>query len=384
MFLPPPSGTNPQIVFLCGARDYHAMDWYRSSLQAQVTPTPIIVTDLIKGEGFPLLLTKEDIVYKLFVLDSLLFRNQYRISNIWRNFLKIFFFPLQILLLRRFAAKHPNSLYYAHSMYYLWLAWASRLMYVGTPQGSDILIKPYNSTLYKLFSKWSMRGALLVTVDSSKMAKYVYAISKVSPLILQNGINCTKISKLKRSLSVEPNQKSCKILSFRGFTPLYRIDHIVRSRNNSQELADIGLDFVFPFSDQSYLAKTSYSLTSLDSLLGRVSRSQMYNLFIRSLLCVSVPSSDSSPRSVYEAIFCGAIVAVSREEYLQDLPKCMVDRIVVVDIGKPDWLAHAIIEGSKLATADFFPCADALQRFDQLHSFKFLYGLTLKLLNGKV
>jgi hypothetical protein len=53
---------------------------------------------------------------------------------------------LQILLLKRFAKKNPNTIFYAHSMYYLVLARAAKVNYVGTPQGSDILIKPLKSS----------------------------------------------------------------------------------------------------------------------------------------------------------------------------------------------------------------------------------------------
>lgn len=117
--------SNRKLVFLCGARDFHAMDWYRSALKVFPHIDTVIVTDLIQGEGFKNLITEHDTVYKLVVLDRILFTIQSRYGDIWRNFIKAVLFPIQVALLRRFAHHNPGALYQAHSMYYLWLAWAA-------------------------------------------------------------------------------------------------------------------------------------------------------------------------------------------------------------------------------------------------------------------
>ena len=40
------------LVFLCGARDFHAIDWYRRSLDELTNINIYILTDLIEGEKF--------------------------------------------------------------------------------------------------------------------------------------------------------------------------------------------------------------------------------------------------------------------------------------------------------------------------------------------
>ena len=40
------------LVFLCGARDFHAMDWYKRSLEELNNINIYILTDLIEGENF--------------------------------------------------------------------------------------------------------------------------------------------------------------------------------------------------------------------------------------------------------------------------------------------------------------------------------------------
>ena len=64
------------IVYLCGARDFHAMDWYRST-QKNIDGGEInliLLTDLIQSEGYKKLITSKDNLHKLFVLDNFLFK----------------------------------------------------------------------------------------------------------------------------------------------------------------------------------------------------------------------------------------------------------------------------------------------------------------------
>ena len=107
------------LVFLCGARDFHAMDWYRRALEELPNINIYILTDLIKGENFKKLITPKDIVFKLIIIDNFLLRDQSSLGNYWRHFIKIIFFPLQVYLIRKFSKSFPNSIFYAHAMYYI-------------------------------------------------------------------------------------------------------------------------------------------------------------------------------------------------------------------------------------------------------------------------
>ena len=71
------------LVFLCGGHDFHAMDWYRRSLENLRKINIFVLTDLIECEGFKLLINENDIVFKLFVLDNFLFRKQSDLGNYW-------------------------------------------------------------------------------------------------------------------------------------------------------------------------------------------------------------------------------------------------------------------------------------------------------------
>ena len=137
------------LIFLCGARDFHAMDWYRRSLEKLENINIFILTDLIEGENYKCLIKENDIVFKLLILDNFLLRDQSNLANYWRRFIKILVFPIQVYLIKKFSRKYPKSIFYAHGMYYIWLAKFSGIKYVGRPQGGDINIKPFKSRIYR-------------------------------------------------------------------------------------------------------------------------------------------------------------------------------------------------------------------------------------------
>jgi len=363
-----------QLVFLCGARDYHAMDWYRSARLLFPGRNIVILTDLIAGEGFKKLIGDQDPVFYLVVLDSFLFKTQSKVGNLWRNLLKFVVFPIQVLLLIRFSRRYPDCIYYAHSMYYLWLACAARVPFVGTPQGSDILIKPYKSTLYRIASALSLRHAEAVTVDSIKMASAVRDIAGVTAVVVQNGIDISALKKVKEAMDKSNNQRNV-VLSIRAMTPLYRIEDIVTRRNLSQHCMSLALLFIHPFYDSEYLARVHDLMRDYDKDLGRVSRDEMYSLLFQTKLAISIPSSDSSPRSVYEAIFCGAAVALTYHPYVDVLPACMKARVILIDLESKSWFDDALKAAEQITQTPYTPSNDALDTFDQVRSFRILTSL---------
>lgn len=365
-----------RVVFLCGARDFHAMDWYKSAKELMPDVESYIVTDLIAGEGFKKIVNEKDKVYKLLILDFFLFKNQSALGDKWRNFLKLIVLPLQILLLKRFAKKYPGLIYHAHSMYYLVLARAANVNYIGTPQGSDILIKPKRSIFFKYFSIYGLMKAKHVTVDSKNMQQGVFNLTGRHASIIQNGIDLDAINFFAKNSEGCNDMISClrtEILSIRGFTPLYRIKDILIARNRIDN--EVPITFIYPFYEFNYKAQCSGLLYTNDIDLGKVHRSTMYGILYKSKLVISIPSSDSSPRSVYEAIFCGSAVAITYNSYYELLPYCMKSRIIIVDINNENWFADAIYKAELINKKPYIPSDLAKEMFNQKESFKKLQEL---------
>ena len=356
-------------IFLCGARDFHAMDWYRSALIVAAGSDISIVTDLIESEGYKKLIDDKDRVHKLLILDRILFKKQSRKGDIWRNFIKAIIFPIQVFLLRWFAKNNQNALYQAHSMYYIWLAWAAGVDFIGTPQGNDLLERPWKSIIYRILSSASLKAAKAVTVDSLSMSQNAYRVAGVNAFVIQNGIDINAIKYYINGLRKCNTPRTC-ISSFRALTPLYNIDKIIVARNSSIKYSAHPITLTYPFSESEYGIYLRSLLRTFDRNLGRVDKTEMYENFLSSFLAISIPSSDSSPRSVYEAIFCGAAVALTYHPFIDAMPDCMRSRILIVDLENNSWLDKAIDMALEIVKNPFCPSAAALKLFDQEKSFE--------------
>ena len=350
-------------VFLGSGRCFHTMDWFRSCCELVDTP-PVFITDNYGREGFVPLLQPMDNIYELFIIDSFLFERASILGHLWRNFLKLLLIPLQIIKLRRALQELPEPFIFAHSTYYAFLASFCNVRYSTTPQGSEVLVRPLRSRFYKAFLLRSVRHASFVTVDSVAMASALKRLANISAEIIQNGIDVSKI------LSVPANSNSNRTLttSIRGFDKNYRIVDILIERNIFAPHVD--LNFCFPFMEEKYYKDILKLIGCSDLLHGRLSRDQMYEILRKSSCVISIPHSDSSPRSVYEAIFCGASVICVHASYVDNLPSCMRQRIVVIDLSDPLWFCAALSRARELSSKPFVPSSEALELFDQLSSMR--------------
>ena len=363
------------LVFLCGARDFHAMDWYRRSLDQISNVNIYILTDLIEGEKYKKLINSKDKVFKLIILDNFLLRDQSSFGHFWRRLIKIIVFPFQILLIKKFEKDYPNSIFYAHAMYYIWLAKFAGVKFVGRPQGNDILTNPFKSKVYKFLSISSMKSAKAIIVDSFLMAESIKKItSNVKIKVITNGIDLSLIQKIR---DTQDKSERKNIISIRGFNDNYRIKEILASRSFSKETSSIPIHLIYPFYDKTYKNDLKDLLIASDIDVSRLDKKNLYQTLFKCKLVISIPRNDSSPRSVYEAIFCGCIVAIAYNSYYEFLPSSIKSRVIIVDINKKDWFYHAINKAEYLINKPFKPCSKALQVFDQDRTFKEMAGVLL-------
>jgi hypothetical protein len=350
------------IVILGGARDYHALDWYRTVRENTTKHKVIFLTDLIGGEGFDIIINDEDDIKNLFIIDKFLFNYQSKVGNVWRNIVKLIALPLQIYYLKKFSKKHPNAIYHAHPMYYMLLCWLSNLSFIGTPQGDEILIRPKQSIIYNFFAKKVLQAAAYLTVDSVNMQKGIKNLSGANAFVYQNGVDIAAMSKFN-------NLERTKITSIRGMLPLYRIQEILDARNHSEYKED-GINFIFPYLDENYFSQIKYQFNASDKSLGRLDKEALFTLLSESFLVLSIPMSDSSPRSVYESIFLGCCVAVTYNNWIEALPLCMRNRLFIVELNDPDWFSKAVSFAQTLMKTPYIPSEEALEIFDQNRSMR--------------
>lgn len=353
---------NKSICFVASARDYHAVDWYRCVKAICSNRHVFVATDSIEGEGVQKIVGNSDDVRVLFNVDSYLFNNLSEMGNIWRNIVKLIAVPVLAVKLRMLSKKE-DPIFHAHSMYYIFLCWFARIKFIATPMGSDVLVRPNNSMFYRVFVTLSLKSAVAVTVDSVALQEKVKLLSGKDAYLVQNGIDCEATEYYRKS-----EGPRTKVISCRGVDPNYRILDLLKARNASSRT--IYFDFIYPFYEQSYLNTVQRLLKSKDKDHGRVSKVSMYRLFAKASTVFSIPVSDSSPRSVYEAIFCGACVVVTPNKWIDALPCCMRRRIVVVDLKDDKWFKNALKKSQEISRLHFVPSPQAIQLFDELVSMK--------------
>lgn len=355
---------NWDIVILGGVRDFHAMDWYRAIRRICKERSVVFLTDSFAAEGLKDVSEPGDQIEKLFIIDSFLPQRMKNWSRPWKIFVKLAFLPMQIILLRRFYFASGRPIIHAHPMYFMLLSRLARVPFIGTPQGDELLINPRKSRLYKYIAKWVLQGSSSVIVDSEQMKKAAKDISNIEAHVIQNGINMAEINSV-----AETKAPRFRIVSNRGLMEIYQIEKIIYARDT--HLPDFGITFSYPFANPDYEEMLNELMTEKDENIGRSElKVDLYKILKETLLVVSIPKSDSSPRSIYEAIFCGCCVAATPNPWIDALPASMRSRIYIVDLNNPRWLQEAYKFSSLANKIPFEPCEDAINTYDEDSSLR--------------
>ncbi|QWD80047.1 glycosyltransferase [Polynucleobacter sp. MWH-Spelu-300-X4] len=359
-----------QIVLIGDARSYHVVDWYKTIkyISNNKNISVKLFSDLFESENHNRLIKKfsDD---PIFTIDCLMLNKQSKISDRYRNLIKFAAVPFQSWQIRKFWIKRNKNgiVFHAHSFYYILICAIARVPFVATPMGSDYLVRPRQSIIYKYLSKFSVKGAKAVTVDSNLLKIILETDFSVKNIfIIQNGIDVQSILNL---CSSNKFNKSDRLLSIRALTELYQINKFLIARNNSNKKYNI--DFVYPFLHEDYLNKIHSNLINGDIIVGRVDKITLYNYMSNSLAVISVPSSDSSPRSVYEAIFCGAKVITTQLEWIDLLTENMKKSVYIIGEINHSNLNKILHDISK-SDNKFIPNEHDIASFDQFKQMEFL------------
>lgn len=241
---------------------------------------------------------------------------------------------------------------HAHSLYYGFVSSGIRndIPVVFTPMGSDIIIHAQEHPVYRYMARKAFSRADVVTGDSLLLRKQGYKVGAKQEhnYIVQNGVDTEifypKDNDIKNQLGV--TREEVLIFSPRALTELYNIDVIIKSLALLRDAGyKIKCMFSYAFGGE-YLRKLKNMVKELSLegnviWLGYLEYHEMAEHYNAADIVVSVPSSDSSPKSVYEAMFCKKPVIVSDLEWSYELLsdcKCLL-RVKVRDT---DALANGI------------------------------------------
>lgn len=241
---------------------------------------------------------------------------------------------------------HAHNLYYGYVASFL----KSQVPVIFTPMGSDIIIHAQENFIYKHMAHRAFRKAVAVTGDSLLVQKRGYKVgAKVEKNhIIQNGVDSSifypKDNFLKKEFHIGKDE--LLIFSPRAITPLYNIDVIIDSLYMLKETNHkFKCMFSFAFGGEYYSElKQKVVALGLENYviwLGYIKYEDMQLYYNASDLVISVPSSDSSPKSVYEAMFCGKPIIISDLEWSHELLD-ELECVCRVDVRNADQLYNSV------------------------------------------
>lgn len=275
-----------------------------------------------------------------------------------RNIIKLILYPYNIAWLFLYRISNKGSVFHAFTMYYIVLCALVCNDFIATPQASEVFHRMLSSRFYRLIALFSLKRSSIVIVDSVEMQNCLKNFG-INAVLHKNGFD-TDLARRVSDLS-RVKVKS-KLVSIRGIRPLYRITDIVHQRNTCN--LNNSISFVYPGFDEKYRQEVFQLFRKGDEDLGMLNKNELYSLMAESLLCISIPKTDSSPRSVFEAIFCGCIVAVSQANYIDELPVCMKQRLIIIDLSSRNWLEQAVFEAKTMSNTMYVPSKEALDFCD--------------------
>ncbi len=194
--------------------------------------------------------------------------------------------------------------------------------------GSDILVYPKQKRIkFKILSyilNWYSDFFIQDSLPSNKKVKELLS-NKIRSDIVNSGIDLKFIDKIQSNKfnitnkhNISANSKI--IYSPRNLRDLYQIEVIVKAylllkkKYNNVTLFLTGYD-----NDPGYERKIVELIADYPSILylGRIESAELISLMKASDLVISIPLSDSSPSTIYEAIACKTNILVSELEWLK-------------------------------------------------------------------
>ena len=244
-------------------------------------------------------------------------------QRLWRLFL---FIPWSFYLRKRLINNNPI---HCHGLFSLIIAKFANIdskRIVFTPQGSDILVLPENNRIIKNFLKKNLSDLRFITADSSLILKKCInicpSLKKENLMLIQNGIPLKKINNLVKRKSSK-YKREIDICWIRGLGKIYQFEYFLELIKMLSKLTPrkINIAIISAYGSK-FIPKEIFEYKNINiNLLPRLNSDEFLKCIFNSKIAVSIPSSDSSPRSVYESVFLGCKLFLTKLDCLNWLPK---------------------------------------------------------------
>lgn len=183
--------------------------------------------------------------------------------------------------------------------------------FVASAWGSDVLITPRKTPLHRLLTSTVLRSADLITCESEVLASHMVQLGaqKNKILVVPQGIDPA----IFYPLAAETKANNL-LLSVRDHKPVYNIDTIIRA---AKELKSARKEFTLavagdgPLRPRLEALAKDLGLSERIRFTGRLTHSDLADLYRKSRLFISIPSSDSTSTALLEAMATGSFPIVS-------------------------------------------------------------------------
>ncbi len=250
-----------------------------------------------------------------------------------------------------------------HAQYLTGYGWLARLSgfhpYVLTVWGSDVFVTARTSRLARIWAWASLRGADLVTGDSTDLLEATIQLGapRNRTRLVQFGVNTASFrpGRAPDTLRSELRTHGRRVIFVpRSIAPLYRTITVIRALPLLPE--DCVALLTEYNHEEPYLSvvRSEVSRLKLDDrvrFVGGIEHEAMPDAYCLADVVVSVPETDGTPVSILEAMSCGRLVIAtdlpSAREWLGDLVPW-----ALVPVGDEASTAAAIRRALDLDTTD--------------------------------
>lgn len=242
----------------------------------------------------------------------------YAISNKKRD--SFFNFIKKIVQTRKLVRKIKPDVLHAHYAfgYGTFGAFANYHPFVLSPWGSDILIEPEKSRMVKIFVKFALKRADLITCDGDNTIEKMISLGTDSKKIhrIYHGVDPEQFSPIKTDKKLKERlgiSGSPSIISTRNLDPIYGIETLIKSaplvlKKFPDAKFIVAGELVYDKTvEKDYLNKLAISLGIIDSIkfVGTIPHDELPYYLTSSDVYVSTSLSDGGiAMSTLEAMAC--------------------------------------------------------------------------------
>lgn len=240
-------------------------------------------------------------------------------SRHFNKLVSLFYYASHI---QKIIKEYDIDIIHCVAIYYAFLATfvKTNKQIIYTQQGSELLIRAKKSKFYRYMANRVFKRVNIVTGDSKVIQKAGLDCGalKENNYIIQNGVDLGLFTFNKNEkVDIKSSSRPVRLYSPRGIIPLYNIDTIIEALSILKNKSNLSFicQFTFGFGDEhldGYKAKASrLGVNEFIEWVGYVDHTEMPKYYSQNDIVISIPSSDSSPKSVYESMACGTPVVVS-------------------------------------------------------------------------